>query len=266
MAENAKIAALRAASPTAPPAASGPKALAYDWMSRAGSDLVIPNRAPIDQQAWRDSRGVKPKPPGNPVFDPPGGVFPGRPGKSVLPPDVPPGRPPAFDPPTFPGAREPIEDIVPINWRGPRNGDDFAGPVVDEPTAFEPSFNFYTGDLTPADVPVPQFEPASQPVMDEQPPRPPASEPVSSEARDTIMPTLDVQEYISAMPEFMPYSPAAPALAPAPAPQQPEPIALDPAVLAMLYQQQQQPAPQLSPKRAPFYASPIDEFSMWEML
>lgn len=261
MADSAKIAALRAASPVAPAAASGPKALAYDWMSRAGSDLVIPNRAPIDQQAWRDSRSVKPKPPSNPVIDPSGGVFPGRPGKSLLPPDVPPGRPPAFDPPTFPGAREPIEDIVPINWRGPRNGDDFAGPVVDEPTAFEPPFNFYTGDLTPADVPVPQFEPASQSVMDEQPP----PQPTPPEARDTIMPTLDVQEYISAMPEFMPYAPAAAAPAPAPAPQQLEPMAIDPAVLAMLYQQQQ-PAPQLTPKRASFYASPVDEFSMWEML
>lgn len=48
---NATIAALRAASSAAPTGPSGPVALAYPWMTRQGSELVMPSRAPGARQS-----------------------------------------------------------------------------------------------------------------------------------------------------------------------------------------------------------------------
>lgn len=48
---NATIAALRAASSAAPTGPSGPVALAYPWMTRQGSELVMPSRAPVARQS-----------------------------------------------------------------------------------------------------------------------------------------------------------------------------------------------------------------------
>jgi hypothetical protein len=72
MAMNAKIAALRAASPNVSQAASGPQALDMPWAKVAGSELAMPDRAPINQQAWRDSlRQSQATPGATPVWHPP---------------------------------------------------------------------------------------------------------------------------------------------------------------------------------------------------
>lgn len=73
MAENATIAALRAASQNAPAGPSGPQALSFPWMQAQGRELVVPDRAPIDQQAWRDSLLPKPKPPATTIPEDSGG-------------------------------------------------------------------------------------------------------------------------------------------------------------------------------------------------
>lgn len=112
MAENAKIAALRANSSAAPQGASGPQQLVYEWMSRRGSDLVMPTRPPPAPPGGPKSR--RPPDPA-PPSGPPRGLP--LPGKRVPPPDapdvrVPGGRVPAYATPDYQGG-EPVADRSP---------------------------------------------------------------------------------------------------------------------------------------------------------
>lgn len=167
MAENAKIAALRAASPAAPQGPSGPQALAYEWMTRRGSDLVMPDRAPVDQQAWRNSRNAKSRPP--PAAIAPPGTLPIASGRRVPPINVINPRMPAEFRQEIRGI-EPVEDIVPIRDGIVPNYQMFdmpagVGPqpafVNPESNPIEPTFNFDSLDFAAVQPESVQITPAA---------------------------------------------------------------------------------------------------------
>lgn len=153
MADNSKISALRAATPPAPQGPSGPQALAYDWMSRRGPDLVMPDRSPVDQQAWRNSRNAKSRPP--PAAIAPPGTLPIASGRRVPPINgINPRMPAEVRRESF--GIEPAEDIVPIRDGIVPNYQMFdmpagVGPqpafVNPESSPIEPTFNFESLDF-----------------------------------------------------------------------------------------------------------------------
>lgn len=199
MAENAKIAALRAASPATPQGPSGPQALVYPWMQAQGRELVVPDRAPIDQQAWRDARNAKSKrpPPPPPATGPRIPIGPG--GKSVVPVNPPPVGPEGG--PEMGG----YGDVYVPQEPAPRE-------AFSEPVYFDPGQFSY--------VPEPAVASAQ------------ASEPATQESSAPIewQPNFFLEGFTGAAPT--------PPAAPAPAPS-PELAMYDPALLEMLQQQQQ---------------------------
>ena len=140
MAENAKIAALRAASSAAQQGPSGPQALSYSWMTRPGAELVIPNRSvPVAAPGGPKSR----QPPVPPPAGPPGG-----------------GRPPVTLPPgTIPGKTFPPPGGQPPYGGQPPNSD----PVGGDPS--DPVSPRDGGGFNPRFVPVEPFEPLDPGVL-----------------------------------------------------------------------------------------------------
>lgn len=187
MADNAKIAALRAATAPAPQGPSGPQALAYEWMSRRGADLVLPDRTaaapPARPGSPKTRRPPEPTPPG---AVPPGTLPPGAlpPPKSVLPPNpeppvyggpVDPGIPPGFEPPMYePPVYEPPVYDLPV-YGGPVYAPDPVepigqpvAPIEREPAYFNPDpYTFVPEPVVPPSEPVatpsePVVSPADQ--------------------------------------------------------------------------------------------------------
>lgn len=180
MAENAKIAALRAASPAAPQGPSGPQALVYPWMQAQGRELIVPDRTQIAQQP--PSAGKSRPPP-----DASGGLiapirdsnFPTDPNtpmsdfarrKSALPPDVP--QEPAYSPQPgqFEAFSEPVYfdpgqfSYVPEPPAAPAPATETAPQEPYAPIEWQPNFfvEGYTGDALVA-APAPAPAPAPSP-------------------------------------------------------------------------------------------------------
>lgn len=200
MAENAKIAALRAASSAAPQGPSGPEALAYEWMTRRGSDLVMPNRPPIDQEAWRQGRVQKAKRP------------PAVPGQTV-------GRGKSQIPPGFSGA-----DVLAGGGRPDVSYDmgGFSGMPVEEPS-FDMSYDIPVPEVPSYQAPafnIPGFDQLARVV-----PQAPAEAPPSFE----LVP-MDVDMYSGI---DVPAAPVPTQVAPQPS-IQPELAMIDPSLFEMI--------------------------------
>lgn len=247
MAENAKIAALRANSSAAPQGASGPQQLVYEWMSRRGSDLVMPTRpSPAPPGGPKSRRPPDPAPPSGPPRGLP------LPGKRVPPPDapdvrVPGGRVPAYATPDYQGG-EPVADRSPrLSVADARAFGDYSSFRPDV-QAYEPQAEQRNASPEPA-----YFEPQQFSYVPEtQAPQEQFSAAVEPESV-AIEPTFDFNpaDFNLLGNIAAPASEAMPAaVAPAQEPTV-EPVMIDPAMLEMM--QDEYVAPRRARGRRPAY-------------
>lgn len=220
---NATIAALRAAGDAAPAAPGGPVTLVYPWMTRQGSELVMPTRAAATVKPSGKSR----TPP--PATD----VRVGKPFKSVAPPELRIGVRPGA-----PGGQ------LPRTSDGGRVTQDTPGFVdgVTLPKDVNPSWNFnpdLMDQLTPRNPDAPVYAMPPQDVVPAETKETPESAPPA------VNSDLGLLEYIQPVPYAEPAPEYAQAAVPEAAPQTPEsaPTPVSDFDLAQLLQFAQPPAP-----------------------